>query len=121
MRRVFVPFLITIAFMSCMPKTGSTQNDVVRDCSMIIIDCPVSVKAGNTVLIKAVLYDSDNQRIENTRNIRPNWMIDNNNVLLIKEINGDECRIKALKPGTCQIKVMQDNAVATTEIVVGSQ
>lgn len=120
MRRVCFPLIYLLILISCMPKNNA-QNYEAKDCCMIIIDCPTQVKAGNTVTIKAILYDSDNERIVNTRSIRPNWLIDNNNVMLIKDINGDECRIKAVNPGTCHIKVMQDKAIATTEISVLAQ
>ncbi len=118
MGKILISCFILLLIISCTPKSGEQTDIMQKECCTIIIDCPAEIEIGNTVIIKAVLYDTDNTRIENTRNIRPNWMIDNNNVVLIKEVNGDECRVKAIKSGVCEIRVMQDKAVATISVTV---
>ncbi len=118
--RKFVFFLIVILILSsCGNKSGNiNQNIKMRECCTIIIDGPNTMEIGKTITLKAILYDKNNKRIKNPQNITPNWIIDNNKVILVKKVQGDWIKLKAMGKGKCEIKVMQDVAVSTIIVAV---
>ncbi len=119
MRKFVFLLIIILIFSSCGNKFGNLNQKVkMRECYTIIIDGPSTMEIGKTIMLKAVLYDKSNVRIKNPQNITPNWIIDNNKVLLVKDLKGDWVKVKAMGKGKCEIKVMQDNAISTIMISV---
>ena len=119
MKKFVILLIIILVLSSCGSKSGNmNQNIKMRECYTIIIDGPNTMEIGRTITLKAILYDKNNKRIKNQQNITPNWIIDNNKVLLVKKVHGDWIKVKAMGKGKCEIKVMQDIAISTIIVTV---
>ncbi|MCK4523761.1 hypothetical protein KAU15_02440 [candidate division WOR-3 bacterium] len=119
MKKFVILLIIILVLSSCGNKSGNLNQTIkMRECCTIIIDGPNTIEIGKTITLKAILYDKNNERIKNSQNITPNWIIDNNKVLLVKKVQGDWIKVKAIGKGKCEIKVMQDIAISTIIVTV---
>ncbi len=118
MKKVLILLILIILLAGCGGKKSANNIEKNCECEIIVIQGPCELEKDQTVKLRAIAYNSESEKLNDFVNIAPNWFVDNNNVVEVKEIKKDYIKLRALRKGECKLKAVLGKAIAEIKLVV---